>query len=390
MEDSERLAVVSGDTHLTKHAWVKHPTLCDDAYIAFEAIISYCIQWEVPLVLLGDIFDTQRPDSETLQRFCRQMSAMQHHGLPVYFIQGNHDYASPPWPWVHEWPSRAHRNPFRLGLLKCCGIDYTPRDKLQEELDLVPEGTDVLLMHQAWAEMQTIGATDGSFQQIKNVRCLLTGDYHVHNIYQGMIEGGTRQIPVVSPGSICMQALNESPTKAAYCLGATAAGVLIFEDLRLPTRPFAHLEVKWPGQLAEVERFLLQQRAQAAPQSLPPEIRQPLVRISFADNIPDAHQRLVAACGNDFHLFAEPQSADSEQVTVTVGDAAAQGDAAFDTLETGLNEMRAQNAIDEPTYNAAVALLRTTKADLPQAPVRLFDELRIASHPAVAAAEVQG
>jgi len=344
------LAIATGDTHLRKNTWSKHPTLSGDAYRAFNEIVDICIREKLPLLLLGDIMDSQRPDSETVAVFCAAMDAMKRAGLSVYFVQGNHDFAMPPWPCVHPWPEPVHRKYFNLGPFSCYGIDYTPRDKLQAELDQVPPPTQILCMHQAWSDMLTIGATDGEFAQIKHGRYLLTGDYHKHGMYR---KPGCSIEYALSPGSTTMQALNEDQQKYVFKLGVDTSGQLAYESVPLySNRGFAELAVRTPEELASVVRFMEAHRTlDDGPTSL-----RPIVRIKIADDVPGAYEQ-IAAVANGVHLFPELQSTAAEDVVVQIGETPQNVD--FETLESGLIAMHTQGKISDESYSIAINLLRS-------------------------------
>lgn len=369
------LAVVTGDTHLAKTVWQKHQDLAGDSYRAFEHVVGEAISRRLPLILLGDNFDKQRPDSETVAFFCSQMDRMAASRLATYFIQGNHDYAVPAWPMVHSWPTWAHRREFQLAGTTFYGLDYTPRDRLDEELATVPAQTQVLLMHQAWQEMVPYGASDGSFKQIPFAGLLLTGDYHVSGPWIGV---GKQEQPlnVLSPGSTCMQSLSESPSKLCFQLNRTDAGVLYHEPIAIPHRMFIDLRINTPAELDNVLAEFSQRGRHGATTD------KPIVRLRFADTIADAYDRILAICRDDYHLFPEPQHAEVEQIQVAVADGAP-ASTSFDTLETGLAAMHQQGAIDDMSYGIAVRLLRAG-VELPQEPQKIYDELLTAlSQPAV-------
>jgi DNA repair exonuclease SbcCD nuclease subunit len=365
------VAIVAADLHLTKATWKKHPTLAGDTYRALIYLVDSAISRKLPLWLLGDIFDSQRPDSETVAIFCDAMDRARHFDVQVLFIQGNHDKADPPWPRVHPWPRWMHQQTFNpLPSLKCYALDYTPRDKLPEELSKIPPGTDILLAHQSWEELQTIGATDGSLLTVPTVRVVLTGDYHVR-LTKWMHRLDGTPLVVHSPGSTSMQALNERWQKqATVLLLNTDDGQLITENIDLPSRMFVDLYVRNATDL---------QQAITGLEAIPtlPDAEKPILRLRFNDSLADAYDVLMARHAERFHVFAEPQHAEVENVPV---DTTQTGTPAtnFDTLDSGLVAMLAQGAVDQGTYDVALRLLRTNPTVLANEPQQIFNDLKAA------------
>ena len=83
--------VFSADWHLSFGTWAKHATLVGDSYHSLRQIVDYCIDVNCPLVAGGDLFDKPVPDPVSVSVMCREMDRMQAAGLPVYFIQGQHE-----------------------------------------------------------------------------------------------------------------------------------------------------------------------------------------------------------------------------------------------------------------------------------------------------------
>ena len=339
------IAVFTGDNHLRPTTWAKHPDLYGDAYHSLRQIVAYCLQNRLPLLLLGDLFDKARPDSLSVSNFLHQVNEMQRAHLDIYSIEGNHDRADPPWSSIHPHVRNVGNEPVILpnSGVSVVGMDFTPAGQLAERIAALPDVFDVVMAHQSWLEIQRVGHVDGTFSMFPRGCVMLTGDYHVCGTYDGRADNGDL-VRAWSPGSTSMQALNESPEKRF--------GVL-YDDLTvewqpLDTRPF------YQAVLPNEEGFA------TFIQSLPPkagpnnhsDVAKPILKVRYNDEIPEAYDRLLAAVGDDYHLFPEPQ----RQMTEVIVDPIATPEGAFDSLITAVGELTDPGS---PTYNGVRRLLES-------------------------------
>lgn len=348
------IAIVTADNHLRPVTWNKHPELREDAYHAFEQVISLCLKHNVPLIQLGDLFDRSYPDSLSVSVYMQQMLRLAEANLWMWYIEGNHDAATVAWASLAQnaFPATS----FELSGIDFYGLDFVPAGRFEQALKCLPNGIDVLLTHQAWSDIQPIGHTDGSFSMIPYGLLLMTGDYHVTQRYEGQAKDGGA-ITAYSFGSTAMQKLNESPDKFVG---------LLYEDLsvelvQLDTRRFNFVELHTEEHL---DSFIQQSQkagvfdgSRGRPQD--PRIQRPILRVKYADNIPNAFNRLMAACGQLTHLFLEPQNSAVDEIV----DVVATPEGAFDTLVTAVKTLAADKSL---VMLGAERLLRTTdrKAEL--------------------------
>lgn len=295
--------LIASDLHLSAHTWSRHPELRGDAFFALRQIVDYALRERLPLLLLGDIFDSTRPDPETVTVWCQQMQRMEQAGLMVYYIIGNHDFTSVYWPSVHHWPTSIHEKSVIIARnMIVYGLNYTPPDKLPEALAKVPPGC-ILAAHQAWHDIQGGSRTDASFASIPvPVQMVLSGDYHICGMYDGPGFDGSR-VQGLSPGSTNLRAWGEKTDKfAIVCeLADTQAGEeLRFHRVPLRVRQFLDLRADDETQLAQV----LQQLGNTLwDPSLPEELQKPAVRVKYAEEIPEAYVRLIRTISTNFHFF---------------------------------------------------------------------------------------
>lgn len=337
------LCAFTGDNHLRPVTWIKHPTLFGDAYESWRQIITACEERRLPLVLLGDLFDSTRPDSHSVGVYLHGMMRMERAGLAVYYIEGNHDVADPPWASLTPWARPVGQ--FTLGGIKAYGLSFVNSTQLPEELARIPAGTQLLLSHQSWLEIQRVGHTDGQFGMIPHGLTMIVADYHVCGIYRGKAGNG-EDVVAYSPGSTAMQALNEPPDKYFGILYDDMS----VEWVQLETRPCALLTCNTPEELDDLVARIPGGLTTARPFS--PDIQKPILRVRYNDMLPEAYSRLTAAAGEQYHLFLEPQ----RQVTTQVIDVEAVPQTAFQSLVTAIGELCTP---DSPEHRAARRLLES-------------------------------
>ena len=193
---SERLPLFNaiGDAHIAETIWTKRAQVTGDAYLAFSRAVDVSLTYRVPTILLGDVFDTVNPTTNDVE-FCRQqMSRLQQAGLPVYYLQGNHDQRPKPWlKAIHEHPQYVgDGRPFQLDGLTIRAFDYAQHDRIQAtlanlQMETVP---DILLLHQAVRQALNFqGAWNCDLDWVHpEVRLTIMGD--IHTPWSGKTAGG--------------------------------------------------------------------------------------------------------------------------------------------------------------------------------------------------------
>lgn len=335
--------------------WAKHPELWGDSYYSFNQIVNYAISNKLPLILAGDIINVKRPDARTIGLLMDRINDMAAAKLEIYFIQGQHEL-NREWPWMntHKAPLHIHQVPFEIGKRKFYGLDYVPADQLQQELDKIPIGTDILIGHQVWREhMWYAGAKvagDGAFADIPYVKEVITGDFHAHKVTTYKGKHG-QDMTVVSPGSTYMLALDEDPRKFFFVLydDMTVASIPI------KTRPFIRTRI---GSVASLEAFIRKHgtidKQHPVDPELPGPLRIPIWHVEFYDNVPDVVKRLEQVAIGKAHLFLRPLRIRDE--VPSVEDEKSQSVAIQPSLEGYLPYCI---PTDDPSYNTALRLLRS-------------------------------
>jgi hypothetical protein len=349
------LFVFCADLHLEDGAWTTRPAIYGDAYYSFEQIIDYCIEHKLPLILGGDVLEKKSNSARPIAKLCDGLSKMQSAEVPVYYIQGNHEYdRNAPWLSVHPWPIHMHEASFDINGAKVCGFDWLPRGEIQEAFTRVPTTVDILVTHQVWKDfMGTLGRTECELTEVHNVRNVLAGDFHVTKTVTSVNAQG-QPITMLSPGSICMQDMSESPDKFFFVIGRIpTTGEIVSTPVQMKTRGLISYRVETQELLDELCAGKLLAEIQAKiteAANLPAHIQKPLVRVKFDKNLPDAYLRVVTCVGESAHLFCEAIAEKAQQARV------ASRDAVKNDLLTAVADLLGNSA---DAYKLAEALLNS-------------------------------
>ena len=294
------------------------------------------------------------------------LSQLEAAGVPVFYIQGNHEYdRHAPWLSVHPWPRHIHQTTTDIAGAQVYGLDWLPKGDVQVGLKAIPAGTDILITHQVWKDfMGTIGRTECELSDVHNVQTVLAGDFHVTKVATGVNANG-QPIKMLSPGSTAMQDISESPDKFFFVIGRDAAE-FVFVPVELKARTLLRYEVKTTEELDELCAGKLAEDISAAietatRQCLPDEIKKPLVRIKFNKQLPDAYLRMLTAVGESAHVFcdalADKTKTDSRGVKHLRG--------TVNTVLTALEELLGVETVE---YKLAASLVQATD------PGKILDE----------------
>jgi hypothetical protein len=300
--------VFCADLHLVDGAWSSRPAIYGDSYYSFEQIIDYCIAHKLPMIMGGDILEKKQNLARPIAKLCAGLSRMQAADVPVYYIQGNHEYdRNAPWLSVHEWPIHMHEARFDINGVSVCGFDWLPRGEIQEAFKRVPANVDILITHQVWKDlMGNVGRPECELTDVHHVQTVLAGDFHITKTVESTNAQG-QPIQMLSPGSTCMQDIGEAPDKSFFVIERIpTTGAIVFTPMQLKTRKFLGYTVKDQETLDKLCAGEFIRDIQAVSTALlPEEIRKPLVRVKFDKRLPDAHLRITTAVGEAAHLFCD-------------------------------------------------------------------------------------
>lgn len=315
------LMVLSSDWHLSPFSWKKHPNVHRDSYYSLQQIVDLCIQLNVPLIAAGDLFDIKHPPSESVVFCVEQMARLQRVGLPVYYVQGQHELSEIP--WMNLCPNATHIDSFKADLnfktfdiqgLRVAGqdIEFSGArfsDQCREmHAQAGSDKFDLYVTHQVWADFIKKSDESFMFKHATFAKVVYTGDFHKTEVLN--IDG----TDCLSSGSINMQATNEPPHKFVFILNSD----LSWTQYRLKTRPFALFELrseKYFNALMDVTNEEL--LAEWPHKDLPEHIATPLVCVRYQNNIPNAYD-LLCNKFQSWNYEIIPTDFNSSEVTAAV------------------------------------------------------------------------
>lgn len=339
------MIVFAADLHLAPLIWQDHPDLKDDAYYAWQQIVSYCLT-ERPsaLILGGDIWDRSRPDPDSVVRFVRSIDVLDAAGIEIYAIQGQHERATPPWTTVHQ--AIKYIGDGRLlnvsdpdiGLFSMRGFDCQSTNSIHDAMKQGKDAVcDVLVVHQLARQVMNLeGAWD--FDEIwapVEIKLILAGDYH-EPVTVGRL---------CYSGSTNMRSINERTPRSFVIVGKD------FEITRQPLEQRAVIDVMVldKKQLDEAEATIATYEAGR----LPDVIDRPVVYARISADVPKVAERLQAAC-EPIHAFLKTKIIGGG--TEVVGEIQApEGEI---TLETCLGQAVPREQ-DPELHSFVLALLRS-------------------------------
>lgn len=299
------IVAFTADWHIARSAWARSG-IDGDSYHGLAQVVDHCLAAQIPLIAAGDLFDTKDPSPDDVRHVRVQLARMARARLKVYYIQGQHESEKKPWlSAIHPWAAHIHGESVEIAGFKFYGLDWQPSATVADALKAIPPGTDVLACHQVWREfMGDHVQSECSFADVRHASLVLTGDYHKHRVL--VVAAGDRAITVLSPGSTCMQSIDEEPAKAFYDLCIDDDGDLAYVDVPLDNRAFDAFEV---ADEAELDALIVGMPIGVeAGGTLPEHLRMPLVRVRYPAGIAGAEKRLKAAAAGRFHLFLDPVS----------------------------------------------------------------------------------
>lgn len=181
------MLVYTADLHLAPLTWLDQPEIRGDAYVAWMQIVDYCLANDVDALLLGgDIFDRPRPDSESVDVFETGLARLAEKEILVYFIQGQHDRAEPPWATALS-PLACHIGDGGPTAIRfdgadsiVIGYDNTTAAALHEALMQLEVPPEILVVHQLEKGFVPFeGSWDFDMAWVPpETKMVLAGDYH--------------------------------------------------------------------------------------------------------------------------------------------------------------------------------------------------------------------
>jgi hypothetical protein len=307
--------ILASDWHLSRLTWQHRPKIVGDSFFALAQVVDACIERRATLLAPGDLFDKDRPDSAAVACMSEQMSRMQAAGLLVYYVQGQHEKASPPWLHSHAWPEHLDDKVLRIpgvaGFI--CGIDWCPREVFAERIQAVQEDSArFLLCHQVWTEHMgaVVTVPEANVHQLGNIEMSLSGDYHKHQITRWETQSGCKLL--VSPGAISVRNLGELGEKHIFYFNDDK-----FESVALGRRPQIRLAITAANldQLGTVRSQLAE-----LGRPMPEYMRRPICVFQYPAELEGAFQRINELFG-DCELWLEEQRSEISPQEIILSEA---------------------------------------------------------------------
>lgn len=218
-----------------------------------DQIVEFAVQQKPDAVIYaGDIFEKHTRSADLEMYLRNKVKYMQGHGIRVLGIEGNHDLLNTNASLeICDIEPLDHSNSEPKATDVCgtkfWGINYCPPGpEFKEKLMQIPDGIDVLVLHQTLAEVFPLCA-DISAEELadivrnKGVRYIAMG--HLHGTWQTCLGN----VHVVYPGSTEMTDIDESPDKYIYSveMGARSPSFFIPKVTmhKLNTRPITRMIV---------------------------------------------------------------------------------------------------------------------------------------------------
>jgi hypothetical protein len=315
------LLVLTSDWHLSPFSWKKHPNVHRDSYYSLQQIVDLCIKLNVPLIAAGDLFDIKQPPSESVVFCFEQMKRLERVGLPVYYVQGQHELSEIPWMslcsnavHIDSFKTSQPFKEFEIQGLRVVGQDIEfSGNRFADQCRAMhsyagKDRFDLYVTHQVWADFIKKSDENFMFKNAAFAKVIYTGDYHKTEILN--IEG----TECLSSGSINMQATNEPPHKLIFILNSD----LSWTQYRLKTRPFALFELKSEKHFDILMGLTNDELLVEWPhKDLPQHIATPLVCVRYQNNIPNAYDLLCDKFRN-WNYEIIPTDFNSSEVTAAV------------------------------------------------------------------------
>jgi len=299
--------ILFGDSHLDLHKWADRPTLAGDSFCSFRQIVDLSIAKEASAVIAaGDLIDIRLPGSGVVMFVREQLQRLNKHGIQFCYIQGQHDYADPPWlSSIDQNTIHMDKKLIEIEGIRFYGLDWRRSNELAEDLKNIPSKTQILVAHQVWSEFMGEGRSEGSWDQIpEHVKVLFTGDFHETHVLK--TERGLR---VISPGSTNLRKVNENTDKFVFIL-TRKNRQWRWHKHKLQTRRKLKRTVMSADDLrhfkATIGGALDKLAVELADEGYPEEIRKPILYVKY-DATLDCIGDIMEAVGDKAHLFESPQ-----------------------------------------------------------------------------------
>lgn len=253
-----RMILCQGDLHLSQYIWTKYRDIEGDSQYGLTQFVDHGLrlfkEGKVShLFFLGDLFDSISPSTGIVQVVRSEIDRCKEAGLPVLFIDGNHDKRPVPWlSAIHSWAKYVgDGQPFEIQGQTLAALDFTDIDSVEQWVRSLPEEVSTIFLHQQCRQYMDIpGIWDFDLDWVpQTVRRVIMG--HVHDAWKFEYRAGCC---AYYTGSTHMRAIDQSYDKSSLLLKAD----LSVERLPLKERPTRRFDIEFLPQLDDVREWVEQ------------------------------------------------------------------------------------------------------------------------------------
>lgn len=297
--------LIFGDGHLAERSWAKKEIVGDSYYAAMQ-VGSIAIENDCKSVIsAGDLIDQVKNFSGPIAVLGKLIARLKKKEIEFYYVLGQHDMAEPPWPSTFPGATHLDKKAIRLGEFWVYGLDYRHADELAVELSSIPEKVSILIAHQAWDECKAAMAPAQASAKRDvpgHINMIFTGDYHI-TLQKKVKRAGADPVWVMSPGSTCLQSVNEPDQKNVFIFDDQTGEVTLHP---LKTRHIIRTEDIHDDQALEDVLNVLPKQIQKFDRSTiaDEEVSKPLVIARVGKAIKKAESSIRKVCNaNDAHCI---------------------------------------------------------------------------------------
>jgi hypothetical protein len=300
---SRPIAVVVADPHLDEIILRTRSEIRYDAFWGFEQAISKTIELNVPLILAGDNVECQpaeTPTSTTVAFLGEQLARLTTAGLPIYWIDGQHDDLPS---WIMAVCQEAiciHGRTVKIGDASFVGLSYRRTPVLSDWIAQLDKSADVVICHQVWQELMGGKGCQGSLKSLLPRKLIISGDYHRT---KKITIKGQQNCLVVSPGATHCRKMNEPSDHYI----AVVKSNLSVDFIKLNSRLQLKYAIDSDDDLDRLYATLGSIRNKIAEENtkrcLPAELQTPLMHVTDVSGLTGVERRLQELLGPYVHLF---------------------------------------------------------------------------------------
>jgi len=290
-----RGSATTADLHIRDYIWSSRPRLSKDAIIAMQYVFNYCIENDLSLKIAGDAFHTLAVLPEHVGALFTEIDKMREAGLPVYYIQGNHDLNAQPWMSLHPWPTDLDLQLREVDEANevVYGLQSRGEDELKQALQNVPERANTLLMHQAEVRAMPFNPNFDLNDVPPHIRLVLIGDIHAAQMYRN------ENTMLCYPGSPSVTDIGQTAQRSFVREDPSSDGSTSVSQIFIPGRSVSRFDIHSEADVERVEAAV-RQLAQEDPRHAGLE---PLVRIVFKPDLSERVQQLFLPMRDTLEVY---------------------------------------------------------------------------------------